>query len=350
MTKKEETLVEDLKNKMPQFAGSKVEIEKKIAMFLYLYIGTNKVFDERYFLGNDETQKRIIRNNTRDLLRVKKNEISNGEEDPIIDNKVGVCETIANLYERLLNDFGIKAKMVKTGDETNCVGEGKEQEHASVVIYFSNGETILANPQEDLSNIQTHSKTVNFGTRYDKGIGIGEKMPDAEILELHKACGYVKDETDYMDSKIEALARKVSGMTPTQILEQIVNDEQINNYQKDIGYIELYKHYIKVIKSVASRYAQNGINYFNCYKESGEEQDNIPKREYSMCIYSTYNNNVNEVYLYSNKSKRFGKIELEKLRELQENGLHLGKNNSEMGKKVLERALRKLNTKEQKSK
>ena len=39
MTKKEEELVEKIKNKIPKFTGSQVDIEKKIAMYLYLYIG-----------------------------------------------------------------------------------------------------------------------------------------------------------------------------------------------------------------------------------------------------------------------------------------------------------------------
>lgn len=343
MTKKEKELVEKLKAEMPEFTGSKVDIEKKIAMYLYLYIGRSKIFDEKYFLGNQETKKRIIRNNTRDLLVVKKNELSNGDEDPIIEKKTGVCETIANLYERLLNDFNVNARVVKTGDDEGCVNEGEKAEHVSVVITLNNGEQILANPQEDLSNIQTRSKTVNFGRKYESGIETGKKLSDDEIFELHKACGYVSKKEDYMDTKIDALAKRVEGMTASQILPQIVNNSEISNYQSDIGYIELYKFYAGIIKSVANKYAQNGIHYFNCYRDiENDSESSEPRREYYMCMYSTFNNKVNEVYLYSNKAKKFGKIELETLKKLQEEGLHLGKNKSEIGKKLLERALRNL--------
>ena len=346
MTKKEKELVEKLKAEMPEFSGNKVDIEKKIAMYLYLYIGKSKVFDEKYFLGNEETRKRIVRNNTRDLLIVKKNELSTGDEDPIIEKRTGVCETIANLYERLLNDFNINAKAVKTGDDDVCVNEGEREEHVSVVITLSDGEQILANPQEDLSNIQTRSKTVNFGRKYENGIETGESLNDNEMFELHKVCGYVEKKEDYMDTKIENLAKRVEKMTASQILPQIVNDSEIGNYQGDIGYIELYKFYSGIIKSVAKKYAQNGINYFNCYREVENDSDNSKcEREYYMCMYSTFNSKVSDVYLYSNKAKKFGKIELEKLKELQDDGLHLGRNNSEPGKKILERALRNLGKK-----
>lgn len=339
MTKKEEELVAKLKSQMPQFTGDKVDVEKKISMYLYLYLGKNKVFDQNYFLGNQEVKRRFFYKYTRDILVVKKNEISNGQEDPIIENKVGVCETIGNLYERLLNDFGINAKMIKIGYDN----ASKDENHVSILITLSNGEQFLANPQEDLEKIQTHSKTINFGRKYKDGLETDEKISEDEMFELHKSCGYIDKKEDYMDFKIDELAKKVEKMPASQILKQIVNNSEINSFQHDIGYIELYKFYSGVIKSVAGKYSQNGINYFNCYKEdTNSSQDIIPKREYFMCIYSTFNNKVNDIYLYSNKSKRFGKVELEDLKKLKEEGLCLGKNKSEAGKKVLERALKNI--------
>lgn len=342
MTKKEEELVEELKTQMPEFTGSKTDVEKKIAMYLYLYIGKIKVFDQNYFLGNEEAKKRLFRKYTGDLLKVKKNEISNGEEDPIIENKVGVCETIGNLYERLLNDFGINAKMIKICYDSAC----RDEKHVSILVTLSNGEQFLANPQEDLEKIQTRSITTNFGRKYEDGLETGEKISEDELFELHKACGYVSKKEDYMDYKIDKLAKKVEKMPASQILTQIINDPQINNFQDNIGYIELYKFYSGVIKTVAEKYSQNGINYFNCYRENKDNsKDVIPKREYYMCIYSTFNNRVNDIYIYSNKANKFGKIELENLKKLQEEGLSLGKNRLEPGKKILERALRNINTK-----
>jgi len=65
MTKKERELVEKLRREMPEFSGSKAEIEKQIAMYIYLELGRTKVFDEHFYLADKEIQNKIIKLNAR---------------------------------------------------------------------------------------------------------------------------------------------------------------------------------------------------------------------------------------------------------------------------------------------
>lgn len=337
MTKQEKELIEKIEKEMPKFDGDKTQIEKKIAMYIYLFLGKNKVFEEKYYLGNTSMKKEVVHEANYDIRMVE--DSKNVDKDPIIEKRKIVCLTLANLYKRLLNDFGLNAKTIRTEENSAAVCEGDT--HVDVLVTFSNGEQIIVNPQKDLHNIQTGCMTQYFGEKYETDWTSKKYMDFEEVFELHKACGYVNSKEDYMENRISDLENKVVGLTPDKILQEIIKDDGINNYQKDIGYIEMYKFYVRLISQTAHQYAQNGINYFNCYRlipgENGKQQ-----REYSMCIYSIYKEKI-EAYLYSNTDKTFKKTELETFKKLQEQGLHLGKNEQEKGMKVLKRNLRNLN-------
>lgn len=322
MTEKEKNLVNNLKINMPQFTGTKAEIEKKIAMYIYIELGKTKVFDERFFLGNAKEREKIIK-----LTSLRRQKI-----DDIISNRKIVCATISNLYRTLLKDFGIKCivKQLHEGDE-----------HLSNIIYLSNGEEIIADVQADLPNIQTKSKTKNFGENYNSRVVMKEQISDEELFELHKACGYVNSPEDYMDNNIQKLAEKVKGQTPNNVLEAIISDEDLKKYQDDIGYIELYKYYKSIVGKVAPRCNGQTINYFNCYIKKEKEDGSIEK-DYTMCIYSLYKDEIN-AYLYSKKQKSFIKTDLERFIELEKKGVYLGKNPNESGLKPFRKYLNRYN-------
>ncbi len=320
MTKTEKEFVAQLNSTMPKFTGTPTEIEKKIAMYIYLKIGESKAFDEKWFLGNKKQKEKIEK-----LAKRERNNI-----DSLIKKRKLVCITIASLYSKISNDFGINCKVIQP-DENDL--------HCSDLITLQNGEQMVVDLQRDLYRINTKSKMKHFGQKYENGDITQETISDEELLQLHKACGYVHSEDEYMDTKISQLAKKVKDMEPPQILEQIITDENINKYPKDIGYIELYKFYTRVVHEVAPKLDKVKIHYCNCYRvvqgENGEDE-----KEYSMCIYSFYKDKV-KAYIYSNTERKFKPIDLETFDKLEKEGLFIGKNPQEKGVKLLRKYINK---------
>lgn len=297
-----------IKENMPEFLGDKAEIQKQIAMYIYLYLGKRKVFDERYFLGNQKYK---------DLMH-KKNKKLTIEE--ICKKRRLVCYTLSKLYRYLLSEFGIEA--------VNG-GVVKNDNHVCTVIKFCDKTSVIADLQRDLVNIQTHSNTQHFGKDKDYEFVVGDYLEDEEIYNLHKKCGYVNSKNDYMDNSIEEFKNRVKDNPPDVILQEIMNDKELNSYQDDIGYIELFTYYSALIRRIAPEEDRKNINYFNCYvnktDENGEEY-----KDYTMCIYSVYKDEA-KAYLYSNKDKCFMPVSLLKLDELENHGFYLGRVPNEQG-------------------
>lgn len=308
MTKTEREYVTRLNSEMPEFTGTPTEVEKKIAMYVYLKIGKSKAFDEKWFLGNKAERQKMKKINKKEKTKI----------DLLIKKRKLVCITLSSLYTKILKDFGLKCKTENIFDH---------DEHVSNVITFSNGEKIVVDLQKDLEYIQTKSRTPNFGYIYNNGFLTGKKLSDEELFELHKSCGYVEKEEDYMDSKIERISQKVDGLGANEVLEKVLFDHSLKGYQKDIGYIEVFRHYKRILNKVAPRMDKVNIHYCNCYRKVPGEKGKDEK-EYTMCFYSIVDDKVN-AYLYSNKGKCFRPVKLEVFSELEKEGLFIGKNPQE---------------------
>ena len=320
MTKTERQYVTKLNSEMPEFTGTPTEVEMKIAMYVYLKLGKSKTFDEKWFFANRAERQK--------MRKVNKKEKKN--LDLIIKKRKLVCLTISSLYARLLKDFGLKCKTENLYDH---------DEHMSNIITLSNGEKLVVDLQKDLEYIQTKSKTQNFGYIYRNGLLTGKKLSDEELFELHKSCGYVEKEEDYMDARIKEFSKKVEGLEADEVLEKILFDRSLKGYQKDIVYIELLKHYTRIIHKVAPKMDKTKIHSCNCYRKvSGEK--GTDEKEYIMCFYSIVDDKV-KAYMYSNIGKCFKPIELETFAKLEKDGLFIGKNPQEDGAVLLRKYINK---------
>ncbi len=117
-----------------------------MAMYIYLELGKMKAFDEKYFL---EIAKQKIKFtkwlNVQSIMLIllhKKKKI--------------VCVSLAYLCKSIYSEFGIKSYI-----STPNGGD----KHIYNIIQFSDGKNIKADLQQDLSNIQTKSRTTSFCTR-----------------------------------------------------------------------------------------------------------------------------------------------------------------------------------------
>ncbi len=305
MTKKE--IVEYIKQNMPNIQGSEEEKEVKTALYIYITLGKMKSFDEKYYYGNSETKKKIYR-----LAEKEKH-----SENAMVEKKKLICVSLTYLYCDILKEFEIKA-----------IGRQEEEwEHVYPIILLKNGTTVMADLQLDLENIQSKSKL-----RYFQYKSENQEIIDNMLIEL----GYIEKESDYKDEVIEKLKNKVKGKNPHEALRDIIECENLYKNNEEMENIEVNKFYRNSFKKIVPHFWEKRIFTFNCYKEREDKQ-----RDYILCVFSE--EDTIQPYLFSQKEKKFKKIEISKMKQLEEEGLVLGAKPKENGSKKLKKYIEKQN-------
>ncbi len=90
MNKRE--MIQYLKQNIPNFQGNDEEIEVKTALYIYVELGKIKSFDEKYYFGNSQTQKRIYHLAERQSKKV----------DEIAEKKKIICVSLTYKERRFL--------------------------------------------------------------------------------------------------------------------------------------------------------------------------------------------------------------------------------------------------------
>lgn len=308
MTKRE--LVEKLKQDIPKFEGTKEEKELKTALYIYIELGKTKSFDEKYYYGNSQTKKKIYKLAQKDSKNI----------DEVVKKKKIICVSLTNLYCEVLKEFGIQA--VATAPE--------EDGHINTMIITKNNDKIEADLQLDLENIQTKSKLEHFNYKGNIDRNSNKILTGKEITKMLIEIGYINDENDYKNKKIEKLIKQVEKKGSKEALETIVNNEDIYKDNEEMDIIEINKFYRGLFKKVIPNYLDKKIYLFSCYRK----KDNGDK-DYTICSFSEGRDI--KPYIFSKKARRFTKIDMDKLEQFKNEGLVLGTRKGEAGAKLLEK-------------
>lgn len=286
---------------------------------IYIEIGKNKTFDVRYYFGNTATQKQIY--------RLAKKRI--GVEDRIDDREI-ICYSLARQCEYIFKKLGYNCTVTH---------EPKELEHVFNILTLKNGDRIKLDLQSDLEFIQTGRRTRHFGTIDDEYVLLSE-VPEDEIARADRNIGYTNENGEYTDEVINTVISNLSDLPLAERVTSFINDEDIIKLSADMGYMQQYSFYYKMLTSLAENEIWKKLYIFPC--KMGQE-------EYTSCIFIREQNPT--VFLYSNKHNRFLNVDVEKIPDLQEEGLRLGVRGTENGVKLLRRAIterrRKLDDSEQ---
>lgn len=286
---------------------------------IYIEIEKNKTFDVRYYFGNTATQKQIYR------LAKKRT----GVEDRIDDREI-ICYSLARQCEYLFKKLGYNCTVTH---------EPKELEHVFNILTLKNGDRIKLDLQSDLEFIQTGRRTRHFGTIDDEYVLLSE-VPEDEIARADRNIGYTNENGEYTDEVINSVISNLSDLPLAERVTSFINDEDIIKLSADMGYMQQYSFYYKMLTSLAENEIWKKLYIFPC--KMGQE-------EYTSCIFIREQNPT--VFLYSNKHNRFLNVDIEKIPDLQEEGLRLGVRGTENGVKLLRRAIterrRKLDDSEQ---
>ena len=95
--------------------------------------------------------------------------------------------------------------------------------------------------------------------------------------------------------------------------------------------------YKKVMDKVIARSLNRRVFSFIAYKEKEDEE-----KDYTMCLYTEEKQLPTSLYIFSKKDNRFLPVELEKLPELEQEGLILGRKPDDFGVKRFRRAFERM--------
>ncbi len=317
MTKKE--IVQYLKQNMPHFEGTKEEIELKTALYIYIELGKIKSFDEKYFLGNSQVQKKIY-----ELARRETTQI-----DQIAKKKKIICLSLAYLYCSILKEFGITAN----------ISPRDQDGHVYSMIETKGNTRFMADLQLDLENIQTKSRLEHFGilenTSKNETINANQKQLTQMLIDI----GYIANENDYKNKEIDKLSEQVKNKNPHEALKIILEDEKLYKENEEMGIVEVNKFYKRILRKIVPNFYGKRIFAFNCYRKKEKDE-----REYTLCVFSEEDNV--RIYMFSKKERRFLNVDISKMRQLQEEGLVLGARPKENGTNKLKKYIDRQSIKE----
>lgn len=314
MSKKQ--LIEEIIQTMPQISDNDKNKELKIALHIYTTIGRKKAFDEKYYFGDKKTRKQIeaLANRSK----------TNTEE--VAKNRKIVCISISNLYKDILKEFGIQSMVVQ-----EFIGDN----HVFPVVQLKDGRNIKADIQQDLHLIQTRSRLKNFGTHTECLKGKTDQIEQKDLTQLLIDIGYIQNEKDYRDEKIEELKKELQYADAKEALTKVLEDERICDIENELGYIEATKYYKEVLNQTIPQYLDKKIYRTTCYRKN---QDN--EKEYTLCLYAEEKNTI-QPFLFLKRKNRFIRTNLEQLNQLEKEGLVIGDKKSRDGSKKLKKYMKK---------
>lgn len=287
--------------------------ELEIAKYIYIQLGKEKAFDEKYYFGNSKIRNQIYK-------LAERNRINSEEAGK---SKKIICVSLSYLYRDILKEFGI----------TSIIEQ--EIEHKFPVIFLKDGRSIRADLQLDLYNIQTKLKTQFFGTKESYGYDAVDALTSEDNLELDKKIGYINNEKDYRNNAIERLKEKTKGKSACELLRITLNDKEVNTFENKLEYVEMTKYYKAILNYLDRKILNRKIFSMNCYKQNDEGE-----KDYSLCLYSVDKGEI-DLYIFSKKENRFMQVDISRIEELENEGLVLGRNINDHGvkcfKKFLER-------------
>lgn len=292
---KKDELIEKFKKEMPEFTGTEEEKEIKKALYVYIELAKMKSFDERYFFGNILSVSKTMTQ----ARREKKN------LDKIAGKKKLICVTLSYLYAAILNDLGIQCEVIR---------EDAENVHLNNLIRLKSGRRISADVQLELYRIQSKLTLKHFKP-------IGEQFIDFDKLtNMLIELGYIKDENDYKDADVGKLQKELEDEKSIDALDKVLSSKEIYGGLKGMEPSEAYKYYYSVIKTILGRSRLGKYYQFACEVR----KKNKPTNKYTFCIYiDTGDCRTIKPYFYSIKEGRLIPCDLERLEDLEREGLHL---------------------------
>lgn len=294
-----EELLDEIIRKMPKYIllGDREKVEIKKTLYVYITLGKMKCTDERIYWGNEKSAKEVINQTKEDCKDL----------DILARKKKLTCISISYLYKEILNRLGIECSIVNLDEHSF---------HVKNVIRLNSGRGLLVDLQQDLSNIQSKRKL-----EYFKTLGTENFLPERVLAYYLMQIGYIFDERDYRNEKIERVKNRVRSLPIREVISTIVGSSEIFKGIENMEVPEAYIYYKEVIDEILGNNKEKDVYRFPCYILDGKKNP----RYNTFCIFQDSGNYRTLIpYLYSKKHGRMLKCDLQTLESLQEDGLFFG--------------------------
>lgn len=255
-------LVDKLVSKMPSNLS---DLEK--ARYIYMKLGLLFTFDEKYMLGTNATQKKLLFKAEKGMYDFKKMEKSNKIK--------AICISMIDTYVSALKKVGINAKSYQ---------ESEYDPHRTAVLTID-GVEFQADLKCDLVNIQSRKDTKFFGR--DVIDTRKQLIPGEELDQIDKKLFGRTSKEQEIVKKIEELKKKYKrndkrlSYMVEESLDEIANLEMI----KDMEFSERTAFVSWFLKKVIPEQAKPRLieNYFYT-KDENEQEKEESRDNYEMFI------------------------------------------------------------------
>lgn len=272
----------------------------------YIEIGLNRTFSPVYYFGNTKTMQQIYNLSRKTIITADK-----------ADERTIICYSLARQCQFFFTELGYE-----------CDIEHTEDTHVFNSLRLHNGKIIKLDLQKDLEYIQTGRKTRFFGTAdYDKTWFY--VIPEDIQMQIDKKIGYPTKDGKYNDDKLEEIEKSIVGMKISDKMEKLLNNPDIIEMTKDAQFMQKYAFFYKMIDKNFEGNMWQKVYIIPC-----EMRD-----AFTSIIYIK-DKSYKQAFIYSEKNKRYMKVALEKIPELEEQGLKLGIQGKEFGVKLLKREIK----------
>lgn len=269
--------------------------ELDIIRYVYWNLGERLSFNLDYSFGNKKEREAIYRQSATET------EINKGIEENVI-----ICKTSAAMLERILTQLGIKIKtVVAPNDYKKCP-------HVYNVITTKDGEEYIADLQDDLESIQSHSFTERFGKSTQEGQP--PVISRQEIEQSDRRLGRVSDDYYYADEYIYLLKQGMSYFSDEREKVKFAL-ENLEFYDRpEMKYAERKWHHEGLIKKLFTEKEQRKIQMIDCYIRSKQGKD------YQNCIVFQTGKQV-DIYMFLPEYNQYRNITMDNLVWLVQHGL-----------------------------
>jgi len=294
---------------------------------VYIKLGKERIFDEKYYFGNSGTMKKIY--------QLAKKERNNTETN--YEKRTIICYSLSYEIKHIVKEFGYKCE-VTPSFETG--------EHVFPIITLSDGTRIKYDLQKDLENIQFHCQTEYFATKDEDDYGYNlYAIEEDKQFEIDKSIGYVSTKKDYRNSDIEKLDEKIDSNTSLTIWEKlkvILTDNSVNEIASYSGYIETFRFYSKRLlpRFFDKKELHSKVHIITCSKTKINDKDENEK-ELTNLIYIDDKSAPKSVYIFSRVHNKYILAPYENIIKLESEGLNIGNDFFSNGSKKFKKELKK---------
>jgi len=270
--------------------------EISLLRYIYLDLGLKLSFDLDFYYGNNKKKQTIFNHHIN-----KKEVLSN-----CLKNKYAICRSMSYILEEVCKKFDIN--IISISDSY----DKRNYPHVYNIVKLKDGRSFSIDIQEDIRNIQTHSRTKYFGVNTIDGKT--KIISDEEIEMIDKKIGYISDEYYYANEYIYLLKMYMEYIDDFSDKVEFVikNLEPYSNQNIDVA--DRLRRFIEISHKLFTINERNRIRIVDLYQIENE------KKKYQSCI-AVYGTNKTDIYRFDNKNLVYYKQTIDEFADEVLNGL-----------------------------